>query len=504
MRTDAVIKNIKWGITYQFINMLFGFITPRIVIYIYGSEINGLQNSILQIINIISLLQAGVTSTSVYALYKPLKENNYEDMGCILHSATIYLRKIAILFAISMLASAIIFTYTLDTNLKKYEVFICFLVLSLKSITDMIITSKYLIIFTADQSKYIISICNIVEKLVYYGILFYVSYNKYYFIFMYIGFLFGTMAKIILYYYLYKKSYKQKLKVDKTKFVYRKIPGRNYSMINEISHTVVTSSIMVIVSLLYDFKSASVYSIYFLIISFITTIDVVIFDSFASSFGNLVASGNSKRIDLIFSIFQLGFNMLNTFIYMCSSYLIVPFVQIYTTGITDINYQNYILAIMIILYGITSTYRIPYNICVSANGFFSQTSIQPAICCIISIIISMFLGEIRMEFIMFGPIFFYLMNYFYQVYKLKRLLPNMNFDNPIKQYVISMSCIILSICIALKYPLINVGLIEWVISAIVTSIICGLTVLLVFIFSNYNSFIALKDYLISILKRRIQ
>lgn len=504
MKSDFVIRNIKWGLIYQIINMLMGFITPRFIMLTYGSEINGLQNSILQIINIIALLQAGVTSASVFMLYKPLLKKNYKEVSEILHSAVVYFRKVAVVFFCFMLGSAFIFTFAMQSDLKKYEIFTSFIILGLKTTIDILLVSKYLIVFTADQNKYIISIANLIEKIVYYFLLFIIIINHYYFIFMYIGLLAGTFLKIIVYKYRYYKIYNVKLDFDRTNMKRREITEKNYSMMNEISHTVVVSSIMVIISSLYNLKSASVFSVYYLVISLLITVDVVIYEAFASSFGCLVAEGNIKRINSVFTLFQYGFSMINTFFYMCAAYLIVPFVQIYTRGIKDIDYKNYTIAFMIVIFGIMYTYRIPYNICVSVNGFFKQTSVQPMICCIGSIIISVLLGKIRMEFVIIGPIFFYLVNYVYQVAKLKKLLSYMDFSHSIRLFLVSFSCVAFALGLSICMPLDNISITEWILIAIITSVFNACFVGVIYFLTNRECLFQVIRYVNSYISRRLR
>ena len=63
---------------YQVIVMLAGFVTPRILLQFYGSEMNGLVSSINQFITYFSLVEAGIAGAAVYSLYKPLAEKDKE------------------------------------------------------------------------------------------------------------------------------------------------------------------------------------------------------------------------------------------------------------------------------------------------------------------------------------------------------------------------------------------------------------------------------------------
>ena len=158
---------------------------------------------------------------------------------------------------------------------------------------------------------------------------------------------------------------------------------------------------------------------------------------------------------------------------------------------------------MIIIFGIMFTYRIPYNICVATHGFFKQTSIQPVVCCFISIIISLILGRICMELIIVGPIVFYAMNYLYQISKLKKLIPKMDFDYPIKQCLTSLICVVLAIVISVILPLGEIGLLMWILVAVLTCVVSAVVVFCAFVFVDRKKCLALCRYMLRILKRRL-
>ena len=72
-RTKKFMYNTIATAAYQMIVMLVGFITPRILLQYYGSEINGLVSSINQFITYFSLVEAGIAGAAVYSLYKKSK-----------------------------------------------------------------------------------------------------------------------------------------------------------------------------------------------------------------------------------------------------------------------------------------------------------------------------------------------------------------------------------------------------------------------------------------------
>ena len=71
-RTKNATLNIAFSLILQLVTFVRGLILPRIIIPIYGSDVNGLISSIAQFLTYISLLEAGVGSIFRTSLYKPL------------------------------------------------------------------------------------------------------------------------------------------------------------------------------------------------------------------------------------------------------------------------------------------------------------------------------------------------------------------------------------------------------------------------------------------------
>ena len=75
------------GLILQVVTMMVGLIIPRLVLVHYGSETNGLLNSITQIFNYVALLEAGVGIVSTQVLYERLAKHDYSGISSCL-SAT--------------------------------------------------------------------------------------------------------------------------------------------------------------------------------------------------------------------------------------------------------------------------------------------------------------------------------------------------------------------------------------------------------------------------------
>ena len=62
--------NLIFGFLGQFVTIAFGILLPRLVLVEYGSEVNGLLNSVTQIFAYFALLEAGIGGVTLQSLYK--------------------------------------------------------------------------------------------------------------------------------------------------------------------------------------------------------------------------------------------------------------------------------------------------------------------------------------------------------------------------------------------------------------------------------------------------
>ena len=72
MNKKIATKNIVSSIMLQVVNMISGFIVPRIILSTFGSEVNGLVSSLNQFLGYISLFEGGITGVVTASMYEPI------------------------------------------------------------------------------------------------------------------------------------------------------------------------------------------------------------------------------------------------------------------------------------------------------------------------------------------------------------------------------------------------------------------------------------------------
>ena len=110
-----------------------------------------------------------------------------------------------------------------------------------------------------------------------------------------------------------------------------------------------------------------------------------------ATFGDMIARNEKKNLQKKFSIYEIIYSTISTFAFTCALILIVPFISVYTKGITDANYIRYTFGSLIVISEYIWAIRLPYNSLVLAAGHFKQTRIGAWVECGTNIIISVIL-----------------------------------------------------------------------------------------------------------------
>ena len=87
------VKNFAVGLISQVIILVLGFVVPRIILTHYGSDTNGLMNTITQIFTYMALLEAGISQASRNALYRHIINDDKHEISVVMSASRRYYRK---------------------------------------------------------------------------------------------------------------------------------------------------------------------------------------------------------------------------------------------------------------------------------------------------------------------------------------------------------------------------------------------------------------------------
>ena len=392
-RTKKFIYNTVTTALYQLILMIVGFITPKVFLSAYGSEINGLVTSINQFITYFNLVEAGLAGAAVYALYKPLAEQNYSKINAIVSAAKKFYLKAGYIFVGLILAMALIYPIFVKTGaLSTFEIGLLVLVLGANGVIEFFTLSKYRVLLTAAQKTYVISLSSIIYVIlntIIIVVLANLGVNIV--IVKAVAILAILLRSIILMTYVKKKykyiSYKEKPD-------YQSMDKRWSALFLQVLTAIQNGAPVVISTFFTNLKTVSVYSIYNMVMHGINGVLSIFTSGLSASFGDVIARKETATLQKSYREFEFAYYTLITVIYSVSMVMILPFVRIYTAGVTDTNYILPEIAFLIVLNGLLYNIKTPQGMLVISAGLYKETRLQTTIQALIIVILGIILAPI--------------------------------------------------------------------------------------------------------------
>ena len=115
-RGKKLALNTLTSLILQITNIVSGFILPRLILGSFGSDVNGLVNSISQFLGVITLLDLGVGAVVQSSLYKPLAENDKDSISKIYVSASKFFKRLAMMLLGYVVILLIVYPLIVNQN----------------------------------------------------------------------------------------------------------------------------------------------------------------------------------------------------------------------------------------------------------------------------------------------------------------------------------------------------------------------------------------------------
>jgi len=406
MRSKNALKNLISYIIYTILVFALGLIFSRFIILTYGSEINGLTSTITRLLALINLIQAGAVGAAIFQMYKPVANNDFETQSAIIFSSRRFYKKMTVIYLILALVIGIFYgLYLHNENLSTIEIFLSFLIFASNGSFAFLVTAPVDIYASPHQKKYYLIIAAILEQLVRYLLITVVLVFKLHFLFMYVSIFVGGLVGAILNTLYYNKITNGQIK----KVPLKKdlvIPNKKYLMLSSVGSQAVIASPSVIITTFIGLSYSSVFSIYFMIYTSIYTLLSSIQLSVSAIFGNLVSTSDDEKIHSVYDSVEYLTMTIGTIISVCTMLLFLPFISLYSQGITDIEYVVPLLAVFTVINICLFTINMSFSYVATIYGYFKYTCNVTLTTGFIGIVIST-IGAILfgMPYVMVGLIF---------------------------------------------------------------------------------------------------
>ena len=385
MRKKLLAKNTAASLLSQITALVCGFILPRLFLEYFGSEVNGLVNSITQFLGVISFLELGVGAVVQSSLYKPLAEGDKQQVSRVMVSADRFFRRLAqILLGYVLL---LVTVYPLIANQSFGYLYTATLIaaISISSFAQYYFGIVNSLLLNADQRGYIQYNAQTIT----------VVLNTVVCVFMIklggsVQLVKLTTSLIYLARPLALRIYvNRRYQIDwKIQYDGEPIQQKWNGVAQHIAAVVLDGTDTIVLTLLSTLSNVSIYSVYFMVIKGVKTLFLSMTNGIQSLLGELWARQELEELRKTFGWTEWCIHTGTTFVFSCTAALIVPFVRVYTAGINDANYIQPAFAILLTLANAMHCLRLPSNIMVLAAGHYKQTQKNYIVAATINIVLS--------------------------------------------------------------------------------------------------------------------
>ena len=500
MNSKKTFYNITIGIGSQILSIALGIIIPRLFLTSFGSEMNGFLNSITQIFAYFALLESGVGAASLQALYGPVGKDDKKNISEILAATGSYYTKTGYFYFLSVFSLAIIYPLVIRSTISPFTMAVIILMNGLPGAISYFFQGKYLILLQAEGKSYIntalssiistaISVAKIIMLLLGFNIIAIQAVH-----------LILNLIKVAYFWIYLNKHYKWvnlKAKPD-----FKAIGQKNSAFIAQICDLIFRNTDTLILSIFCNLKVVSVYAMYTLLFSMIRTALDYIAQGFAFVMGQTF-NNDRKKFVVLHDLYESYRTALIFALYNIAYIFILPFMKLYTEGITDINYLDSKVALLFVIFYLLTGARACSSDVINYAQHFKLTQTRCIIEAVINIVASVILVNVLG---IYGVLIGTILALIYRsndmiIYANKRILNR----SPWITYKRVISNTILFVLISFVTNFFKWDLSSYL-SIIIWAAISGIVILAIYFVVasvvNPDSFMVLKDYIKGFLKSK--
>ncbi|MBO5030356.1 MAG: polysaccharide biosynthesis C-terminal domain-containing protein [Lachnospiraceae bacterium] len=385
MRTKKLAWNTISSLIYQLTSLICGFILPQLILHSYGSEVNGLVNSVAQFLQVVALLELGVGAVIQSSLYSPLARKDNELVSKIVVSGSRFFKRIAQILAFYVIILMAVYPKISNQNFDSVYTAALIFAMSISSFAQYYFGIVDRLLLTADQRGYIQytaqSITLVVNTIACAALISFGSSIHMVKLVTSIIFLIRPLALRIY----VNRHYKIDRKIT---YDVEPIQQKWNGIAQHVAAFILDGTDNIVLTLFSTLTNVSVYSVYHLIIFGIKNLFLSLMNGIQSLIGEMWAKRELKELTRFFARIEWIIHTGVTYLFGCTAVLIVPFVQVYTKGIADADYNVPKFAMLLTLANALHCLRLPYNIMILAGGHYKQTQGNYIIAAGLNVVIS--------------------------------------------------------------------------------------------------------------------
>ena len=495
MRSKKAIKNIITSIFQQIVTFVCGLIVPRAIIKTFGSSINGLISSISQFLSYITLLEAGIGPVVRAALYKPIAKKDKSEIEKILKASQRFFRILSMIFIVYLIILCFVYPLMVAKQFEAGFTVSLIIIIAISTFAEYFFGMVYKMYLQAEQKTYVTSIIQSMATILNaICVVVLIKMNASIQVVKLVSAFIFVLRPIMQNLYV-KKKYNINLKNVKEKYdLKQKWDG----LAQHIAAIIHNNTDVAVLTIFTNTAEVSVYSVYYLVINGVKNIVQAFTGGVDASFGDMIAKKEKELLNKNFRTYEMFYYTVITIIYIITMIMILPFVEVYVKGVTDVNYYRPAFAIIFVISQLNNSIRTPYSGLTLAAGHFRETRNGAWVESFLNIIISLVLVvKVGMVGVIIGTLIATTVRTIEFIYHTSKYILERSKWDTVKRIVLLIVEFILIVPVGMyicsKFQV--TSYLNWIIMAIIVSIVVAIIVIIINIVVYRKDALAIVDIL---------
>ena len=348
----------------QLVATLCGVLIPWLMIDAFGSEAYGATTSIAQFLSYISLLEGGIGRAARGEMYKPLADGDTENISRVFLAVKRFFTTIGIIFLGYALILAFCYYDIADVAIFSRDyVFWLVIAITVGKFAEFMGGYSNITLFNADQRQYVSNVTVIITALLNVLLVAILCRTGCDLLWVKICSSLVFVIKPVVYSIYRKKHYTIIPTAQRVK-----LKNQWTAIGQHIAYFVQNNVAIFVLTVFADLKSVAVYSVYHLISFSLRNIVTSFGGGMEAMFGDMIAKNETSALEKAYKQYKMTLTLLTVTLFGTAMVLILPFVRLYTAGVTDTNYIQPIFAGILLLGDALYCLTLPcYNLPIAAG-----------------------------------------------------------------------------------------------------------------------------------------
>lgn len=394
-RTRNVINNTVASVIFKIVYILSQFVLRTVFIYTLGNEYVGISGLFTDILSVLSLMEMGLDVSMVYALYKPLAEDDHVRISALLKFYKKVFNWCGVIVIIIGVSCVPFLRYIMkgEPNIVE-DIRLIFMMYVFTSAFSYFLIYKSILLRANQRSRLISKWSSIIQILECIIEVVLILLFKMFFIYLIVRFIMSVVRNVILS-YISTKEYSQyfqnnsgSLEKEEVKYLVKNIMCLTAY---NLSGVAINSTSSIFISVFVGTIEIAIIGNFTLIVNSVRAAIEQIVNVSKPSIGNLAATSSIRQQELVFERMNFISFYIACFCTVCFYTLLNLFVgDIWLDPKYEIS--NNVIAILSINFYI-AIMVFPVESFRTANGLFIQGWFRPIVMAIMNIVLGFLLGK---------------------------------------------------------------------------------------------------------------